>query len=60
MHELIKIAGVIAWVAGLFLLLVDPVVAIVVFIVAGLLTARSVSITREKRHQELLDAQRGK
>lgn len=60
MHELIKILGVIAWVVGLFLLLVDPVIAIVVFVVAGLLTARSVSITREKRHQELLDAQRGK
>lgn len=60
MHELIKILGVLAWVAGLLLLLVDPVVAIGVLVLALLLTIRNVSLTREKRHQELLDATRQK
>lgn len=60
MHELIKIVGVIAWTVGLLLFLVDPVLAIAVLVVAVLLTIASVSRTREKRHQELLDAARPK
>lgn len=58
MHELIKIVGVFAWVIGFIMLFVVPVFGVMLLILAVLLTVRNISITREQRHQELLEASR--
>jgi Flp pilus assembly protein TadB len=58
MTEAIKILGGVAWAIGLVLLLVSPVLGLFVLLVAVVLSVRSVQMTRERRHQEILDAAR--
>jgi Flp pilus assembly protein TadB len=56
--ELVRAVGGISWVVGILILFVSPTVGLVVLTVALLFTVWSVSKTREKRHQELLEAAR--
>lgn len=60
MDETLKIVGAITWVAGFIFLLVVPVLGVVVLIVAALLSVQSATKTRERRHQEILDATKDK
>lgn len=56
MDELIRFVGGIGWVVGLILLVVSPTIGVIVLVFAVLATVASVTRTRERRHQELLDA----
>lgn len=56
--ELLKAIGGIAWAVGLLTLLVEPAFGLAVLAVALLLSVRSVTKTRERRHREVLDAVR--
>ena len=58
MSEIIKFVGGISWPIGLVLLFVSPVFGLIVLGVAVLATISTVAQTRERRHQELLAAQR--
>jgi len=53
-------AGGLAWVVGLVFLLVAPTFGLLVLLLAIGLTAYTTRKTRERRHQELLDAARQK
>ena len=56
--ELAKFVGALAWVVGVVMLFVAPVFGVVVLLVALLLSVWSTQKTREKRHQELVNATR--
>jgi hypothetical protein len=59
-QEFGKIVGAVAWLIGIILLAVDPAIGVGVLVLALLLSVRSVQKTRERRHQEMLDATRQK
>lgn len=56
--ELIRAVGGISWVVGIIVLFVQPTVGLLILALALILTVWSVTKTRERRHQELLDATR--
>lgn len=56
--ELVKIAGGFLWVVGLVLLFTVPTLGLLLLAGAVGATAYSMRVTRERRHQELLDAAR--
>ena len=56
--EGLKMVGGLAWVIGIVLFLVEPLLGFVVLLVALLLSVKSVQGTKERRHQELLEAAR--
>lgn len=58
MEEAIKVVGGVMWVLGVLLLLVEPFFGVVALAVAVLATVATVTRTRARRHQELLDAVR--
>jgi len=58
--ELAKMAGGLAWVVGLVLLFTAPTIGLLMLLPAIGLTAYTTRKTRERRHQELLDAARQK
>jgi hypothetical protein len=57
-NELSKLIGAFAWLIGIILLAVDPAIGVGVLVLALLFSVRSVQKTRERRHQEMLDATR--
>ena len=59
-NELSKLIGAFAWLIGIILLAVDPAIGVGVLVLALLLSVRNVQKTRERRHQEMLDATRQK
>jgi Flp pilus assembly protein TadB len=58
MQELVKFGGAILWIVGLVGLFLDPVFGMLVLVVALMLSIWSVQRTRQRRHQEVLDATR--
>jgi hypothetical protein len=58
MDELIKLVGGVSWIVGVVTLFVSPIFGVIILGVAVLATIASVTRTRERRHQELLDAAR--
>jgi hypothetical protein len=59
-NELSKLIGAFAWLIGIILLAVEPAIGFGVLVFALLFSVRSVQKTRERRHQEMLDATRQK
>lgn len=57
LQEGIKLVGGLAWAAGIILLFVAPTLAVIILLAALALSVRSIQMTRERRHKELLDAQ---
>jgi Flp pilus assembly protein TadB len=59
-QEFGKMIGAVIWIVGVVMLFVQPVAGVVVLLAALALSVRSVQKTRERRHQEMLDATRQK
>jgi Flp pilus assembly protein TadB len=57
-QEFGKMVGAVVWIVGVVMLFIQPVAGMVVLLAALALTVRSVQKTRERRHQEMLDATR--
>jgi Flp pilus assembly protein TadB len=57
-QEFGKMIGAVLWVVGIIMLFVQPVAGMVILLAALALSVRSVQKTRERRHQEMLDARK--
>jgi hypothetical protein len=58
MEELVKFGGAILWLVGLIGLFVQPAFGVIVLGVALLMSIWSMQRTRQRRHEELVDATR--
>lgn len=58
MEEFVKFGGAILWIVGLVGLFIQPVLGVLVLLVALLVSAGSVRRSRQRRHQELINAAR--
>ena len=55
-HEVVELVGGIAWLVGLVTLFILPPLGLLILLVAIILTILSVVWTRQRRHQELVQA----
>lgn len=58
-HEIVKVVGGIAWLVGLILLFVNAALALLVLLIALILSVLSLVWTRQRRHDDLLEAAKG-
>ncbi len=56
MHEIVKLAGGLAWPVGLIVLFLLPPLGLTILFFAIVLTILSTSWTRQRRHNELVQA----
>jgi Na+/H+ antiporter NhaD/arsenite permease-like protein len=59
-EELVKFGGAILWLVGLIALFVQPVFGVGVLVVALLMSVWSAQRTRQRRHEEIVEAARSK